>query len=62
MPHLMDFYRSNEENALKRLKEKYSDEQKRICQSMEWRDYNQGNLSAFDGDLGPVEAKMRLII
>jgi len=59
MPHLMDFYRSNEENALRRLKEKYSDELKRICQTMGWRDYNQGNLSAFDGDLGPVEAKMR---
>ena len=29
---------------------------------MGWRDYNQGNLSAFDGDLGPVEAKMRQII
>ena len=26
------------------------------------RDNNQGNLSAFDGDLGPVEAKMRQII
>jgi hypothetical protein len=62
MPHLMDFYRSNEENALRRLKEKYSDEMKRICQTMGWRDYNQGNLSAFDGDLGPVEAKMRQII
>jgi len=29
---------------------------------MGWRDYNQGNLSAFDGDLGPVEAKMTQII
>ena len=45
-PHLMDFYRSNEENALRRLKKKYSDKQKRICQTMEWRDYNQGNFSA----------------
>ena len=36
--------------------------QKRICQTMGWRDYNQGNLSAFDGDLGPVEAKMCQII
>ena len=62
MPHLMDFYRSNEDNALRRLKEKYSDEMKRICQTMGWRDYNQGNLSAFNGDLGPVEAKMRQII
>ena len=62
MPHLMDFYRSNEDNALRTLKEKYSDEQERICQTMGWRDYNQGNHSAFDGDLGPVEAKMRQII
>ena len=29
---------------------------------MGWRDYNQGNLSAFDGYLGPVEVKMRQII
>ena len=26
---------------------------------MGWRDYNQGTLSTYDGDLGPVEAKMR---
>jgi len=29
---------------------------------MGWKDYNQGNLSAYDGDLGFVEAKMRQII
>ena len=29
---------------------------------MGWRDYNQGNLLAFDGDLGLVEVKMRQII
>jgi len=52
MPHVIDFYRSNEDN----------NKQKRICQTMEWRDYNQGNLSAFDGYLGPVDAKMRQII
>jgi len=34
MPHLMDFYRPNKDNALRRLKEKYSDEQKRICQTI----------------------------
>ena len=44
------------------LKEKVAEEQKKICQTMGWRDYNQGNLSAFDGDLGPVEVKMRQII
>jgi len=51
MPHLLDFYRSNGDNALKRLKKKYSDEQKRIYQTMGWRNYNQGNLSAFDGEI-----------
>ena len=29
---------------------------------MGWRDYNQGNMSAFDGDLRSVEVKMRQII
>ena len=29
---------------------------------MGWQDYNQSNLSAFDGDLGPIEVKMRQII
>ena len=29
---------------------------------MGWWDYNQRNLSAFDGDLGPVEVKMRQTI
>ena len=24
---------------------------------MGWRDYNQGNLYAFEGDLGPVEVR-----
>jgi hypothetical protein len=60
--HLMEIYRANEDSSLRRLKEKYAEEQKRVCQTMGWRDYNQGNLSAFDGDLGPVEAKMRQII
>jgi len=60
MPHLMDFYRSNEDNALRRLKEKYSDEQKRICQTMGWRDYNQGNnLSAFDGKKEKVISRQK---
>ena len=34
----------------------------KICQTMGRRDYNQDNLSDFDGDLGPLEAKMRQII
>jgi hypothetical protein len=58
----LDIFHANEENAVRRLKEKFSDEQRRICQTMGWRDFNQGNLSAFDGDLGPVEVKMRQII
>ena len=48
------------EKAIRRLKEKIAEE-KKICQTMRWRDYNQGNLSAFDRDLGPVEVKMRQI-
>ena len=31
-------------------------------QTMGRQDYNQGNLSVFNGDLGPVEVKMRQII
>jgi len=44
------------------LKDKFNEEPKRVCQTMGWRDYNQANLSAFDGDLGPVEVKIRQII
>jgi len=29
---------------------------------MGWKNYNQGNLSAFNGDMGPIEVKMRQII
>ena len=58
----IDVFQANEDKAIRRLKEKFAEEQKRICQTMGWRDYNQGNLSAFDGDLGPVEVKMRQII
>ena len=58
----IDVFQANEEKAIRRLKEKFAEENKRICQSMGWRDYSQGNFSAFDGDLGPVEVKMRQII
>ena len=58
----LDIFHANEDRAIRRLKEKFAEEQKTICQTMGWRDYNQGNLSAFDGDLGPVEVKMRQII
>ena len=58
----IDVFNSNEDNAIRRLKEKFSEEQRRVCQTLGWRDFNQGNLSAFEGDLGPVECKMRQII
>ena len=58
----IDIFHANEEKAIRRLKDKFNEDQKRVCQTMGWRDYNQGNLSAFDGDLGPVEVKMRQII
>ena len=41
----IDVFQANEEKAIRRLKEKFAEEQKRICQTMGWRDYNQGNLS-----------------
>ena len=58
----IDVFQANEEKEIRRLKEKFTEEQKRICQTMGWRNYNQGHLSTFDGDLGPVEVKMRQII
>ena len=48
-------FQANEE------KEKFAEEQKRICQTMGWRDYNQGNLSGFDGYFRPVEVKRQII-
>ena len=45
-----------------RLKDKFNEEQKRVCQKIGRRDYNQDNLSEFDGDLGTIEVKMRQII
>jgi len=39
-----------------RLKDKYYEEQKRVCQTMDWKDYNQRNLLAYDGDLGGFDA------
>ena len=62
MPHLMDIYRSTEETSIRRLKDMYHEEIKRVCQTNGWKDYYQVNLSAYDGDLGLVEAKMRQII
>ena len=47
---------------IKPSEDKFNEEQKRVCQTMGWRDYNQGNLSAFDEDLRSVEVKMRQII
>ena len=58
----IDVFQAYEDKAIRRLKGKVAEEQKRICHTMDWRDYSQGNHSAFDGDLGPVEVKMRQII
>ena len=48
----IDIYRSNEDTSIGRLNDKYYEKQKRVCQTMSWKDYNQENLSAYDGDLG----------
>ena len=41
----------------------YTAEYKRVCGTMGWRDFNIGNLSAMEnGDLEPVEIKMKQII
>ena len=57
--NFIDVFQTNEEKEIRRLKENFAEEQKMICQTM---GFNQGNLSAFDGYLGPVEVKMRQII
>ena len=59
MPHLIEFYRSNEDNASRRLKKKYSDELSRKIKSGEIRIKV---ISPLLMDQGPVEAKMRQII
>ena len=62
-PYLQEIYRKDEEKGVRRLKEKYAAEYKRVCGTMGWRDYNVGNLSAMEtGDLGVVEVKMKQII
>jgi hypothetical protein len=62
-PYLQEIYRKDEEKGVRRLKEKYTAEYKRVCGTMGWRDFNIGNLSAMEnGDLGPVEIKMKQII
>jgi hypothetical protein len=62
-PYLQEIYRKDEEKGLRRIKEKYTAEYKRVCGTMGWRDYCIGNLSAMEtGDLGPVEVKMKQII
>jgi hypothetical protein len=62
-PYLQEIYRKDEEKGLRRAKEKFNSEYKRVCGTMGWRDYNRGNLSAMEtADLGPIEVKMRQII
>ena len=36
----IDAFQADEENDIRRLKEKFVEEQKRICQTMGWQDYN----------------------
>ena len=62
-PNLQEIYRKDEEKGVRRPKEKYTAEYKRVCGTMGWRDFNIGNLSAMEnGDLGPVELKIKQII
>ena len=62
MPLFLKICRSNEETCILRLKDHYYEDQKRVCQTMGWKDFYQESLSAYDGDLGCVEAKVRQII
>jgi hypothetical protein len=60
---LTEIYRADEKNAIRRIKEKYSMEYKRVCGTLGWRDFAIGNLSAQEiGDLGPIEIRIKLII
>jgi hypothetical protein len=62
-PNLQDIYRADEKKSIRRLKDKYAMEYKRVCGTMGWRDYNIGNLSAMEnGDLGPIEVRMKQLI
>jgi len=40
----IDVFQANEEKAIRRFKEKFAEKQKRICETMGWRDHNQGSL------------------
>ena len=62
-PYLQEIYRKDEEKGVRKLKEKYTAEFKIVCGTMEWRNFNIGNLSAIEnGDLVPVEVQMKQII
>ena len=58
----LEIFHANEEKSIRKLKKKFNEEKKRVCQTIGWRDYNHYNLSAFYGDLGPVEVEMHQII
>ena len=63
MIQLTDFYRAKEKNAVRRMKERYNLEYKRVCGTLGWRDFAIGNLSAQEnGDLGPIEIRIKQII
>jgi len=60
--YLHGIYRKDEEKGVRRLKETYAAECKRVRGTMGWRDFNVGNSSAMEtGDLGVVEVKMKLV-
>jgi len=61
--YLQEIYRKDEEKGVRKLNEKYTAEFKIVCGTMEWRNFNIGNLSAIEnGDLVPVEVQMKQII
>ena len=41
----IDVFQANEEKSIRRLKVKFAEEQRRIFQTMGWRDYNQSRQS-----------------
>jgi len=60
-----DFYLSNPESYIRRVRDKFKDEYKRICMSMGWREYGgvTSNLSAKETpELGESDILMRQIV
>jgi hypothetical protein len=60
-----DLYRQNPESYIRRVKDKFKEEYKRICMTMGWREYGgvTSNLSAKESpELGESEVLMRQIV